>query len=478
MNEAIKTKVMISATGAQSKPNSYDLANLNLCQQELDIYTLKNQLEQGKTISHIFGFYSKSTPKKQDFQFANCVFVDIDNTELTEREILNTIPDNYQPNLFYQSFSSGLKDEKHKGLYSYHLIYFLPLEVNSVAYNNIACCIQSNISGIVCDKHNNAHTQIFYGTNKEVKVINTKYFDIDINNFCQSYANVCDDNTLQMDGKKQNTVKTELDIEEQILSDFQKLSYSHFVNKYINIYTIQRNTNINWLNVDVNKASIPLPENYFEITYRKGKGGKVRKIEDGKGRKKHLFTWAIIHRLINKNITPEELLFNVVADLHDFIYTDSKTAITKQQILDIVYNALNANLDDYKEKLKPKRKTLTNPNYCAKFFVNKKQAANIGRRQLKEEEIGEVYDVNKSVKENLESLKQMGIKTSLRTLYRFCKNNEINTKGIKENEKMDNTNICCSSYSYCGSTTETMYTATATTTTDNYNNRYYLCATR
>lgn len=49
----------------------------------------------------------------------------------------------------------------------------------------------------------------------------------------------------------------------------------------------------------------------------------------------------------------------------------------------------------------------------------------IVRRKLKDEEIGELYDCNLSVKQNLDLLKANGMKIGLSRLYEFCDRNNI-----------------------------------------------------
>ena len=51
---------------------------------------------------------------------------------------------------------------------------------------------------------------------------------------------------------------------------------------------------------------------------------------------------------------------------------------------------------------------------------------------LKDEEIGNAYDCSLSVSENLAAFKKMGINVGKSKLYRWCKENGINTKGLKE----------------------------------------------
>lgn len=54
------------------------------------------------------------------------------------------------------------------------------------------------------------------------------------------------------------------------------------------------------------------------------------------------------------------------------------------------------------------------------------------RKMLKDEEIGNAYDCSLSVSENLAAFKDMGVCVGKSKLYQWCKENGINTKGMKK----------------------------------------------
>lgn len=84
--------------------------------------------------------------------------------------------------------------------------------------------------------------------------------------------------------------------------------------------------------------------------------------------------------------------------------------------------------NDTKRNIKPKkeeRQFVVNPKYCEKYRVNKQAARNIAAKMLMDLQLKQLYDTNLSVKENLESLKNQGIKISKSSLYNWVKSQKI-----------------------------------------------------
>ena len=99
----------------------------------------------------------------------------------------------------------------------------------------------------------------------------------------------------------------------------------------------------------------------------------------------------------------------------------------------------------YQMTLKKKPKFRTDNVFCRENNIKPNALKMIVRKKLNFDEISKWYDTTKSIKENLEYAKENHIKVSQATLYNFCNEYGISTKGEKAKEmpnitqKSDNT---------------------------------------
>lgn len=196
-----------------------------------------------------------------------------------------------------------------------------------------------------------------------------------------------------------------------------------------------------------NEGYALIPENYQEI-YRSwyqdvvtNNNGNVRKVSvvkikrDGDNRRKCLFVSALIRRKILPSITFEHLLYNLIAE-RQWYYDNSDNTLNNQELMRIANNALSMEYEkiNIKTKRKPS-KFKVDKQYCSERGIKPKSMVGIVRRKLKDEEIGNLYDCNLSVKENLALLKANGIKIGLSRLYEFCKRNNISRRAYKKSSE-------------------------------------------
>ena len=74
---------------------------------------------------------------------------------------------------------------------------------------------------------------------------------------------------------------------------------------------------------------------------------------------------------------------------------------------------------------KEERQFVVNPKYCEKYGISKQAARNIAAKMLLDLQLKQLYDTNLSIKENLESLKNQGIKIGKSSLYNWVKSQKI-----------------------------------------------------
>ena len=150
-----------------------------------------------------------------------------------------------------------------------------------------------------------------------------------------------------------------------------------------------------------------------------------------------LFCNAKIRCQIKPNISIEESIYNLGYDRHYF-FDNNDGVLSNQCLLRIAIDAMKAK---YQMTLSKKPKFRTDNVFCRENNIKPNALKMIVRKKLNFDEISKWYDTTKSIKENLQYAKGNNIKVSQATLYNFCNEYGISTKGQKANitQKSDNT---------------------------------------
>jgi len=101
--------------------------------------------------------------------------------------------------------------------------------------------------------------------------------------------------------------------------------------------------------------------------------------------------------------------------------------LTNKILVSIAQNVINIPYEDINIKSKNNINYKISKEYCVEHGTTPNRYKNIVRKYINYQKIGNLYDLSKSVKDNLLILSDNGVKTSLNTLYRFCKENQIPT---------------------------------------------------
>ena len=114
----------------------------------------------------------------------------------------------------------------------------------------------------------------------------------------------------------------------------------------------------------------------------------------------------------------EQLVYNLVRERDEY-YCNKDGQLRESVLIDIAKNAFKYR--DIPIQSKNKKKYKVNKDYWAEYGIKPNEAKNVIRGKLHEEEVLAVYDFSKSVKENLENLKALGIKAGKSYLYDLVK---------------------------------------------------------
>lgn len=371
---------------------------------------------------------------KENFIGTPLIFVDVDNLEgKTSEEFINSLDSDVMPNLWYNTFSSTEGNERMR------LVYLMEKNIdNEHVYRYNSHYIVDKL-GIDVDNCTFSPFQFYFGTGKQQRVqcvngTKHKVYDIELK---EENEQECKSANTTYIKKEHNNIECNctFDNNSDFMRNYWNLDNRAFLVKYTDSIEVINNTPLNY---DPAQMYIELPDDYIEIerktytVYEMKNGEKTFKYKDnyrwkdGEGRKKKLFLTAIIRRMMLHTITFEQLLFNTVWELENFYLNTKKDYITKKQVFQIVVSALKEDLESYKSMAKrDKRKFIVNPYYNNVEGYSNKQLAAMAKKAIHYAEIGELYDCNLTDKENLEIMKQYGVKCSLRTLKNFRKDNGI-----------------------------------------------------
>lgn len=389
-----------------------------------------------QTICETFGLREKTIA---NFDFADCVILDIDDTFLSMNDFYLSLKDEHKPSIIYTTYSN-IDNVNNR----FRLIYVFDKPINSNEYyrgiaNAIIYNIQKEIEGFELKDTTclNASQQFAGNGNDNIvyyyndNIFRPTDFGIDENYFSNLDS--------MLEREKKSNIQTDLERQignSEFMKDFWSMGFKMneeiFIRKYAEIYPFLEATPLPETDADI--PYILLPENYVKIErywYKEpyaNSNGKVAykshavKLKSGH-RRKLLYDGCLLRKIMLPNITVEHLLYCLVCERRYYVDNQDKV-ITNKILYQIAKDAWN----DTQRSIKPKkeeRKFVVNPNYCNKYGVNKQTARNIAAKMLLNIQLKQLYNNNLSIKENLEALKNQGVKIGKSTLYDWVKSQNL-----------------------------------------------------
>ena len=132
--------------------------------------------------------------------------------------------------------------------------------------------------------------------------------------------------------------------------------------------------------------------------------------------------------MINPDISFDNLLYNLLFEFYHYMTNyKAENIIGRREIYNTAKAVMRADLTRYEYlRNRPHKGYTTNPDYCAKRNVSRNKFKGTAGKLIRYQQIGELYDCSKTVKENVEIMKAYGIKQiSEPTLKRWMKDNGI-----------------------------------------------------
>lgn len=430
-----KLDVCLSEKRYDHKPDrETEVPKLRFHQTITNIEGLTNAISMGYCYAPIFerNTFDMHHKYATDFRYSFFVSIDVDHVQVDMNSMIDGLE--YKPTFAYTSCSNG-----EDGKYSYRLIYcfFDKLEGVDEYYSFVNAILESNGLNIKDIDHRSREAERYYNGNGcgniEVCTTNIIYYKEDFKEFYNHYHREIKDKSINENHTYNNTHNIHLN--DTFESDYWNMKMEEFLSKYNNVYPNMEHTPLEIPDDDT--PYIIYPHGYIEIRrwWRKRLDGKPIKIKDGEGRRRKLFLNGIIRRLINPNITFDNLLYNLLYELLFFISNfDADNIIGKREIYQIAQDVMKKDMTKYENLRGSHKRFMVNPNFCIKHGLSKNEVKSMAAKMIRYNQIGELYDNSLTDKENLEIMKENGLDISPITLKRWRNENGI-TKYKKRTAK-------------------------------------------
>ena len=478
INKNFKFNISISTECFKQKLNNKEIWKVEYNrQQSTTVDNLIDAVLQGYWYCGVFrngGYTFKQAAKAyRNFCYNNLVSLDIDNQNVPMKSFIDGLT--YKPTFAYTTPSNGIKG------YRYRIVYCFDTPLKGKDnYDSVRNAIEEVLTldgyNDCVDKQAKACTQQMGGTiegadtytsycvynaTKDFGVYLQHVYDTDCNpdlpTLYKSDNESAIKNNIREEKRDNINLNCTFGIDQTFLEDIRVMRPLDFINKWGKVYDYYTHSEL-----DFKDGYALIPEDYVEI-YRswfvveenEKKHSRIHKWVDGEQRRKHLFIAALIMRKIRPEITLEHLVFNLVVERHHY-YNNQDNQLNADVLIKIAESVINKPLEDIRITTKRKKgKFVVDKEYWAEYGVNANQAKQIIKGEMKDFEIGNLYDCLLTDKQNIEVMKEYGLEISLRTLKnwrkkygitKYNKSNSNNESAIKNNikkEKEDNINLNC-----------------------------------
>ena len=374
--------------------------------------------------------YDYHYDKKTNYKGIQFVLIDVDECDLSIDEILNRMK--YKPTVVHSSYSHLNENKQFKNCY--HLYFFLDEEIEGIEnYTKLFNIFSEGIDDILDSKVNCPQRIVF--TNHK----NNEHFEYHQNETIYKVKDFIDVNQNKLRNlndiinSPKNDSTQQLDnhynIDNDFFNDLNSLKRSELVDKYFPIYPFLRESEYK---IDNSKSYIDLRnQDYYEVfnkTRFDGDKGKFVKKKVKNGNRHHqLFLDAIQFKAANPSISIEGLILALVNEVLNY-YDNSDKEMNNKLIIQTAFNVFNG---DYKAS-KSKKKIKVNKSYFYENECSIQKKIGVAKRDLKDDAIGEVIDLNLSLEDNLDVIRKNGISLKKKRLVEFCERYNLKLKTNKE----------------------------------------------
>lgn len=352
------------------------------------------------------GYFKLSFKSDEFFAGSQTIFVDIDYTHFNSiEEYINCLT--YKPTVGYYSYSDMVEKQ---GIISrrFRLVYIFDSILTADEFKNITFFLYDSIvrdtDEEMYDSCGCSYSQYMNGScSKEHTCTNIVYSASDFANFN------FDAITLP---EEESASEVKFSISKELLNDITYLSYERVIRKYFEKgFRYITKTDLDF----EGRYYTTTTDDYVSLMYM------PEKVADGSQRRKKLYIRAALRRLAKPDITPDELLYNLLIDVYKF-FDNSDGVLTTEVLVNKVKAAFETSMED----IKAMNAAYSHPAFVINPEVEDKHAAIAeARKEMTDEKIGYMYDINLSVRANQAAMKEYGYNVSVSRLYQWCSDNSI-----------------------------------------------------
>lgn len=372
------------------------------------------------------GYFKMSAKRNDLFKGSYTIFVDIDKESYSDdiEEYIGAL--SYTPTITYTSFSDKVDKESTGYSRRFRMVYVFEEMLTKDEFFHISDCIISDLQDMtneeLYDNCGSNPIQYFNGSNPSEYECYCSYYVYSVTDFpeftwAEQLSEEDEDDDICM--KCDEAIEFNGDFIEDLKSrNIYKVLHYWYHQGGFRYFTKPE--------ISFGDKEFVMVENYLELLYM------PKKIEDGNKRRKKLLIRAILRRLIKPEVTPDELLYNMIIDVNRF-FDNSDGVLDLDCLMVRVQRAYCADLDEFREKF-VNNKTCNIRNFKVNpDLISKKSIIAKARTEITDNILARNYDTTKSIAENLDAMNSNGIKVSRARLYVWAKKNGIKSsrnKGI------------------------------------------------
>lgn len=413
--------------------NNCNFSKIRYKREILTFTDFINKIEDGYSFCYCFNdngrVFGQRDKTIDNFHHTNFIVFDIDHCGANIHEYLNRLP--YKPTLAYTTTNDSKLDHR------FRLIYFLDFTIMKsvsfykMVYYKLASHLEIYSGFIMSDNCMKSPSQQFLGNPK--KEITTVYNNIlyeleDINKL-----SINERYEKEMKGVKDiaNDSKIEdieLNISDEMKDDLNNMKDSEFLSKWKDRYFYQMETPVTY---DEDGIARLWDKDFYQIKNKFSKvDGHTLQFKHGEKRRVILFNMISTMLKINPKISDENLLFNTIVERYYF-FDNVDGKLNNAWLLNAIKNARINDMNGRNPSVPEKRTFKIQKSHFIDLIQKWNGEGKNGmmvltnkiRRKINIERVGELYDWNLSVKDNLKWLASQGLSISQAKLYRLKKDN-------------------------------------------------------
>lgn len=431
-------ELSLSVDYYMSKPKN--IAQIRYKRRTFTQNSLMVVLKTGYCVAHCFRtqneVFTQSEKTNDNFEYTQMIGIDVDDCQSDMETFIGGLE--RKPTFAYTTFSNGIKGNR------FRMIYLFNQKIDNIPlYKAVYNWITEGLN--INDNCMRSVSQQMFGTNFAAKWYisdiwyDVPHFDESINTNQSAKTKVqfskCKNQSAISDQseeiKVQNGVSSQ--ISKSFMDDMDCMASMDFISKYRNCYPYFTETELQYKD-----GYAVIDSNYYVVrrmwynqVYETKDGtvtvNEVRKYKDGNKRRIRMYNTARILRNIKNDITAEHLAYILYLE-REYYYDNSDNILSNERLLYIATEITSMPMERVIMENNNKNSFKVDKEYWRERGITPKQAVQIVRGQINDRNIGELYDCSLTDKENIEMMKEYGIKVSLITLKRWRKKNGITKK--------------------------------------------------